>query len=132
MKRLLKARLAVPLATFPGALALLPQAALAHPGHGVATGAEAGFLHPLMGADHILAMVAVGLLVLAFGLTAAMLVVFVDLLGVTIPVFPKMIQDPLTISFGLDTVVRVAYAAYAALAAALYVIFFTFAGKPRV
>ncbi|MBE7247739.1 MAG: HupE/UreJ family protein, partial [Actinomycetospora chiangmaiensis] len=38
------------------------QAALAHPGHGAATGAEAGFLHPLMGADHILAMVAVGLL----------------------------------------------------------------------
>ncbi|MEG9526208.1 MAG: HupE/UreJ family protein [Hyphomicrobiales bacterium] len=62
MKRLLKARLAVPLATLPTALALLPQAALAHPGHGVATGAEAGFLHPLMGADHILAMVAVGLL----------------------------------------------------------------------
>lgn len=72
------------------------------------------------------------LLVLAFGLTAAMLVVFVDLLGVTIPVFPKMVQDPLTISFGIDTVVRAAYAAYAALAAALYVIFFTLAGKPRV
>lgn len=72
------------------------------------------------------------LLVLAFGLTAAMLVVFVDLLGVTIPVFPKFIQDPFTISFGIDTVVRAAYAAYAALAAALYVIFFTFAGKPRV
>src|SRR3954471_11624499 len=62
MKRLLKARLAAPLAALSAALALLPQAALAHPGHGVATGAEAGFLHPLMGADHILAMVAVGLL----------------------------------------------------------------------
>lgn len=66
MKRLLKARLAaslsVPLAALPAALALLPQAALAHPGHGAATGAEAGFLHPLMGADHIVAMVAVGLL----------------------------------------------------------------------
>jgi urease accessory protein len=58
MKRLLKAHLAAPVA----ALALLPQAALAHPGHGAATGAEAGFLHPLMGTDHILAMVAVGLL----------------------------------------------------------------------
>ncbi|MDP4021932.1 HupE/UreJ family protein [Methylobacterium sp. NEAU 140] len=53
MKRLL------PLAA---ALLLLPQAALAHPGHGAATGAEAGFLHPLLGADHVLAMVAVGLL----------------------------------------------------------------------
>ena len=62
MKRLLKAHLAAPVAALPAALALLPQAALAHPGHGAATGAEAGFLHPLMGADHILAMVAVGLL----------------------------------------------------------------------
>lgn len=42
-------------------LALLPQAALAHPGHG-ASGAEMGFLHPLTGIDHVLAMVAVGLL----------------------------------------------------------------------
>src|ERR1700712_2124331 len=58
MKRLLS----VPLAALPAAVALLPHAALAHPGHGAATGAEAGFLHPLMGADHILAMVAVGLL----------------------------------------------------------------------
>lgn len=58
MKRLFSASLAAPAA----ALALLPQAALAHPGHGAATGAEAGFLHPLMGTDHILAMVAVGLL----------------------------------------------------------------------
>lgn len=58
MKRLFSASLAAPVA----ALALLPQVALAHPGHGAATGAEAGFLHPLMGTDHILAMVAVGLL----------------------------------------------------------------------
>jgi urease accessory protein len=66
MKRLLSALLAAPLAaplaTLPAALVLLPQAALAHPGHGAAVGAEAGFLHPLMGADHVLAMVAVGLL----------------------------------------------------------------------
>ena len=54
MKRL--AALALP------ALVLLPQAALAHPGHGAAMGPEAGFLHPLLGADHVLAMVAVGLL----------------------------------------------------------------------
>ncbi|MCJ2137357.1 HupE/UreJ family protein [Methylobacterium sp. J-026] len=58
MKRLLSA----PLVALPAALVLLPQAALAHPGHGAATGAAAGFLHPLMGADHVLAMVAVGLL----------------------------------------------------------------------
>lgn len=62
MKRLLAAPLVSSLAVLPAALALLPQAALAHPGHGAAIGAQAGFLHPLMGADHVLAMVAVGLL----------------------------------------------------------------------
>jgi urease accessory protein len=35
--------------------------ALAHPGHGPEQGAAAGFLHPLGGWDHILAMVAVGI-----------------------------------------------------------------------
>jgi urease accessory protein len=42
------------------ALALLtPTAAMAHPGHGF--GFDAGVLHPLTGADHLLAMVGVGL-----------------------------------------------------------------------
>ncbi len=71
------------------------------------------------------------LLVLAFALTAAMLLVFMDMLGVTIPVFPKFIQEPFTISFGIDTVVRAAYVAYAVFAAALYAIFFGFAEKRR-
>jgi urease accessory protein len=62
MKRLLAAPLVSSLAALPAALVLLPQAALAHPGHGAAIGVEAGFLHPLLGADHVLAMVAVGLL----------------------------------------------------------------------
>ncbi len=44
------------------ALVLLPGAALAHPGHGAAMGWAAGFAHPVGGADHILAMVAVGLI----------------------------------------------------------------------
>jgi hypothetical protein len=64
------------------------------------------------------------LLVLSFGLTAAMLVIFMDLLSVTMPVFPKFIQDPLTFSLGIDTLVRIAYGAYGVLAAALYVAFF--------
>ncbi|RDV03401.1 tripartite tricarboxylate transporter TctB family protein [Undibacter mobilis] len=71
------------------------------------------------------------LLVLCFGLTAAMLVIFMDMLGVTIPVFPKFIQDPLTFSLGIDTVVRIAYAAYAAVAAVLYVAFFGLPEMPR-
>ena len=64
------------------------------------------------------------LVVLSFGLTAAMLLVFMDLLSVTIPVFPKFIQEPLTLSIGIDFLVRLAYPAYGVLAAMLYVIFF--------
>lgn len=64
------------------------------------------------------------LLVLAFGLTAALLMVFSDMLSVTIPVLPRFIQEPLTLSLGIDTVVRLAYGAYAVLTAALYVFFF--------
>ena len=64
------------------------------------------------------------LVVLSFGLTAAMLVIFMDLLSVTMPVFPKFIQDPLTFSLGIDTLVRIAYGVYGVIAAALYVAFF--------
>ncbi|MBS0536424.1 MAG: tripartite tricarboxylate transporter TctB family protein [Proteobacteria bacterium] len=64
------------------------------------------------------------LIVLSFGLTAAMLLVFMDLLSVTIPVFPVFIQEPLTLSLGIDTVVRIAYVGYGLLAALLHVIFF--------
>ncbi len=48
-------------------LLLSSQAALAHPGHGDAAGLAQGFSHPLSGADHLLAMVAVGLLAAARG-----------------------------------------------------------------
>ncbi|MCW5692324.1 MAG: tripartite tricarboxylate transporter TctB family protein [Pseudolabrys sp.] len=71
------------------------------------------------------------LIVLSIGLTAAMLLVFMDLLSVTIPVFPKFIQDPLTLSLGIDTLVRVAYLAYGALAALLYIIFFGWPERRR-
>ena len=40
---------------------LLPAPALAHTGEGVAAGLLSGFLHPLTGIDHLLAMVAVGI-----------------------------------------------------------------------
>jgi len=42
-------------------LALLTLPALAHPGHGSPEGFLSGFHHPFAGADHVLAMVAVGL-----------------------------------------------------------------------
>ncbi|WP_273499967.1 HupE/UreJ family protein, partial [Paracoccus sphaerophysae] len=41
--------------------ALTPAAALAHPGHGPG-GIAAGLAHPLGGADHLLAMISLGLL----------------------------------------------------------------------
>src|SRR5271166_6359195 len=43
------------------AMAALPAAAFAHPQVGSATGFLTGFLHPISGVDHIIAMVAVGL-----------------------------------------------------------------------
>ncbi|ADH87434.1 HupE/UreJ protein [Ancylobacter novellus DSM 506] len=42
-------------------LALSPSLAFAHPGHGGAVGFSHGFLHPIGGLDHVLAMVAVGI-----------------------------------------------------------------------
>ena len=42
-------------------LALMTLPALAHPGHGSSDGFLSGFYHPFGGADHVLAMVAVGL-----------------------------------------------------------------------
>ena len=44
------------------ALCACPAVALAHQETGVATGFISGFLHPLFGLDHVVAMVAVGLL----------------------------------------------------------------------
>ncbi len=54
-------------------LALVPTVAFAHPGH-EGPGLAAGFLHPLGGVDHIIAMVAVGLLAARLGGRALWLV----------------------------------------------------------
>jgi len=54
-------------------LAFAPAPAFAHPGHDGASLAS-GFLHPLGGADHIIAMVAVGLLAARLGGRAMWLV----------------------------------------------------------
>src|SRR5262249_31423488 len=55
-------------------LALLPTAALAHPGLGHAHGFLQGFAHPCGGLDHMLAMVAVGLFAWQLGGRALFLV----------------------------------------------------------
>lgn len=51
-----------------------PAAALAHPGHDGAGGLAHGFVHPLTGIDHVLAMIAVGVLAAQYGGRALWLV----------------------------------------------------------
>ena len=51
-----------------------PAAALAHPGHDGAGGLLHGFVHPLTGIDHVLAMIAVGVLAAGYGGRALWLV----------------------------------------------------------
>ncbi|MGC2044706.1 MAG: HupE/UreJ family protein [Pseudolabrys sp.] len=51
-----------------------PAAALAHPGHDGAGGLLHGFVHPLTGIDHVLAMIAVGILAAGYGGRALWLV----------------------------------------------------------
>ncbi|KQO43106.1 MULTISPECIES: HupE/UreJ family protein [unclassified Methylobacterium] len=59
----------------PGlALGLMAGPALAHTGQGDASGLAHGFLHPLTGLDHMLAMVAVGLVAAQVGGRAMVLV----------------------------------------------------------
>jgi urease accessory protein len=60
--------------TFVAFLVFAPAAALAHTGHDDASGLAHGFLHPMTGIDHILAMVAVGLLAAQYGGRALWLV----------------------------------------------------------
>jgi urease accessory protein len=49
-----------PIAILTGTFFLLPTILHAHPGHN-ANGFDAGFAHPLLGLDHVLAMFAIGL-----------------------------------------------------------------------
>ena len=51
-----------------------PAAALAHPGHDGAGGLAHGFVYPLTGIDHVLAMIAVGVLAAQYGGRALWLV----------------------------------------------------------
>ena len=55
-------------------LILLPTAALAHTGAGDASGFLHGFMHPIGGVDHVLAMVAVGVFAYVLGGRALWLV----------------------------------------------------------
>ena len=55
-------------------LVALPTAALAHTGHGDTAGFVHGFMHPIGGPDHVLAMVAVGIFAFVLGGRALWLV----------------------------------------------------------
>ena len=60
--------------TFVVFFVLAPAAALAHPGHDGAGGLVHGFVHPVTGIDHVLAMIAVGVLAALYGGRALWLV----------------------------------------------------------
>jgi urease accessory protein len=60
--------------TFVIFLILAPAAALAHPGHDGKGGLVHGFVHPVTGIDHVLAMIAVGVLAALYGGRALWLV----------------------------------------------------------
>lgn len=71
------------------------------------------------------------LLVTALGLTAALLLVFADLLGVAVPVFPKFLEIAIDSSIGRDAAIRLAYVIYGVLAAILYGLIFGWGEKRR-
>jgi urease accessory protein len=60
--------------TLSAVFVLAPAVALAHPGHGDASGLMHGFSHPISGIDHVLAMVAVGIFAARLGGRALWLV----------------------------------------------------------
>jgi urease accessory protein len=60
--------------TFAFLFVLAPAAALAHPGHDGAGGLVHGLVHPVTGIDHVLAMIAVGVLAAQYGGRALWLV----------------------------------------------------------
>jgi urease accessory protein len=67
-------------------LATVPALAQAHPGHDAGAGFATGLMHPLGGVDHLLALVAVGLLAARMGGKALVAIpaAFLTLLGVGI------------------------------------------------
>jgi urease accessory protein len=109
-------------------LALASGSALAHPGH-AGDGLAAGLLHPLIGADHLLAMVAVGLWAARFrGLERwALPSAFVGFMllgaliarpGGQIPAEPMIAGSVLVLGIAVAAAVRLPAAAGAAVVAA--------------
>ncbi|MEI4473048.1 HupE/UreJ family protein [Frigidibacter sp. MR17.24] len=105
-------------------LATLAGPALAHPGHG---GLVSGVMHPLMGADHLLAMVAVGLWAGVTGRPAAVATFLaamaagagLGLAGVSLPLVEPAILASVVV-FGLAVAMARAGSAAALGAVALF------------
>ncbi len=99
---------------------LLPTAALAHPGHEIGFGA--GVLHPLGGADHILAMVGLGLWAASHSAAGrwAMPVTFVTAMAAAFAlVLPMPIVEPLILASVILLGAAIGFAFRAPLAVAL-------------
>jgi hypothetical protein len=71
------------------------------------------------------------LLVTAFALTAVLLFIFADLLGLGVPIFPRFLEGAIPRSIGSVGATRIACLAYGGFAAALYVLIFGRGGKGR-
>ncbi|CUX83896.1 MAG: urease accessory protein UreJ [Roseibaca calidilacus] len=110
---------------------LLASPAFAHPGHGNEGSFLSGFLHPIGGLDHVLAMVAVGLWAVVLGgralwalpaaFVGAMVVGFVlSLAGLPLPLVEPMILASILALGGLTALARpVALPVAAAIVGAL-------------
>lgn len=119
------------------AASIAPSVAFAHPGHEAEAGLALGFVHPLGGLDHLLAMVAVGLLAFQLGgrslwLTPVAFVSFMVLggslgaAGVGLPLVEVMIALSV-VTLGALVALRVRW--NAALAATIVAAFALFHGQ---
>ena len=114
------------LTTLTAAFVLAPTIALAHTGQGDTGGLVHGFIHPLTGSDHVLVMVAVGLLSAQLGGRALWLVPlsFVSVMAIAGAFGMAGIRVPLPeagialsiIVLGLALAIRVKLPAFAAMA----------------
>lgn len=95
-------------------LIAVPTAAFAHPGHGLDLGLAAGLVHPLSGLDHVLAMLAVGVLAAVLGGRALLLVpaMFVGMMMVGFAFGASGVQVPFVeLGIGLSALVIAGVAA---------------------
>jgi len=67
------------------------------------------------------------LIILGIALTAAGVLVFADVLSMTVPVFPGILESEIVVAWGVDWPQRIAVAAYAVIALGLWIVF-----KPKL